>query len=204
MLLDLLGEKTATPSGDQLTANSLAIAIAQLSDQGTGKGKRVAPEVLAAREAAHERMLALIAEARENGEKPIYKLINKVYLDEVLVDPIWVGSDHVQRPTEIGWRGIPNQAMRPVNDAAKRIFGAFNESIGGAMGNEAPLRVTAGGLVVMRRQNGAMQEALHVGNQRGSAPEYGEGLRLHGRGMPGAIVETRVLGTLAQPARQMA
>ena len=177
---------------------ALAMAIAELSDQGTNR-KRVAPEVLVGREQARERMLSLIVEARTLGETPVYTLRHKVYLDEVLVDPIWVDGSHVQRPTEIGWGGIPNNAMRPVNDIATRIYEAFCESIGSSVSEarqDGPMRVTAGGLTIMGRPQ-QQREAGHVG--RGQS---GGGLQIRGRSPVGAVKETRVLGTIAAPARK--
>ena len=110
-------------------AQILAMQLAQLTDQGTGR-KRVAPEILDARHNAREEMKSVLRAARKSGEIPVYFLVNKVYLDEVMVDPFWVGSDHISRKTEIEWPGIPNEAMRPVNEIAEKIYDAFTRSIG--------------------------------------------------------------------------
>ena len=65
-LPDILAQikgSAAAEGGDEGFARALAMEIAQLSDQGTGR-KRVAPEVIAARDAARKRMVTLIAEAQ--------------------------------------------------------------------------------------------------------------------------------------------
>ena len=185
-------------------ARQLALAIAQISDQGTNR-KRVAPEVLEQRERAWERMVALIKQARvdhlhEGADVPVYRLKHKVYFDEIMIDPLWAGSDKVARATEIGWPGVPNLAMSPVNPVAKAIYAEFTEAMGHV---EAPIvteqmRLTAGGVVIVTgRSPGVAQK------QAGADAAF-EGVQIRGRGVPGAIVEKRVLGTIAAPARQNA
>lgn len=195
----LMSEKGAGAPVDASFAQALAVAIAQMSDQGTNR-KRVAPEVMHAREAARDKMLRLIVDARERGEVPFYRLQHKVHLDDMLVDPQWVGPDHVARPTEIEWPGVPNEAMSPLNEIAKEIHAAFCDSIGSAVKayEPGPMRVTARGLVIMG------QAPRSRDNAPANASPSGEGLRLRGRGQPGALVETRILGTMAEPARQNA
>lgn len=186
---------------DSTFAEGLAMAIAQLTDQGTGR-KRVAPEIVEARAKARERMTGLIVEARAAGEIPSYQLRNKVYLDEVLVDPLYVDpATKNQKPTEIDWPGVPNEAMIPINDTAKEIHKAFIESIGSIAPEHQvagkPFAVTAGGLVVKGgssalRQVTAFREHENVAS---------EGLRIRGREAPGKHKEIRVLGTVHEPAR---
>src|SRR5208337_1667348 len=126
---------------DRDFAGALAMAIAELTDQG--RTKRLAPEVMRERLAARDLMHKLLMqakvdwrEAKRNGDKdsdrymPTYELRNKVYLDEVLIDPIWIAPDHTQRATVIDWPGAPNEAMIPLNDIAKAIHKAFSDSIG--------------------------------------------------------------------------
>src|SRR6185437_16296658 len=117
-------------SGDAGFANSLALAIAKIGSQKSGE-QYVDPEVLAKRAEARERMVRLIIEARERGDKPTYTVRAKIHFDEVLVEPKWIGSYHNARDTEIVWPGVPNLALKPLDEVSTAIFDAFNESIGG-------------------------------------------------------------------------
>lgn len=182
-------------------ANALAIAIAQMSSQGIGKTRPVDPAVMAQRDKARERMVELIVAAYEANDLPVYTVHHPCYFDEVLVRPLWIDVHHVQRKTEIGWPGVPNEALRPVNEVAKGIHQAFLDSIGGVLkGGDGPMRVTSGGLIMLQGQGGRQtpKEAEQTGAPRGA-----QGLQIRGRGVPGAEVETAVLGTLHPRARQM-
>ena len=194
----------AAEGSDEGFARGLAMAIAQLSDQGTGR-KRVAPEVIAARDAARKRMVTLIAEARARGEVPRYHLVNMVYLDEMKVQPVWIDPiTKRQKPTEIEWPGVPNEAMRPINEVAKAIFAAFKESIGSTAPEDLvadlPKSMTANGLVV--KTGGASVRPIAVNVDGESQKPHGQGLRLPQRHEGNASFEDiRVLGTVAPPAR---
>lgn len=201
LLAQLSAARGAPASGDAAFADQIAMAIAQLTDQGTGR-KRVAPEIIAQRARARERMTKLIVEARANGLVPTYQLRNKVYLDEVLVDPVYVDpATKSVTPVQIDWPGVPSEAMAPVNDVARSIHGAFMESIGSVETGipEDRLGVTAGGLVV---KNGAVQPRRELGSLDGQPPSGGEGLRLRHKELAPAQHKTiNVLGTVAAPAR---
>lgn len=212
MVPTLLGEIQAARGGapensekatdDKAFAERLAMAISELTDQGTGR-KRVAPEIIESRAKARTRMTTLIIQARANGIVPSYQLRNKVYLDEVLVDPVWVDANRQAQPTVIDWPGVPNEAMVPTNDAAKGIYEAFAESIGSVAPEhrlpEDKLGVTPNGLVV---RNGAVQARREVGTILDGGVREGEGLRLHHKAEgPTKHKEIRVLGSVAQPAR---
>ncbi len=148
---------TAAPveeQGAQSLFRQMALAIAEISDQGTNR-KRVAPEILAARDAGRERMGKLILQARASkDQKPEYRLIAKVYIGEQLVDPFRkeAGPGGKMVPQEIIWDGPPNEAMRPMNAMAKDIYDAFLASIGGLQGAsgvaQQPLWVTPRGVVI--------------------------------------------------------
>jgi hypothetical protein len=196
------------PAGDDKAfAEGLAMAIAALTDQGTGR-KRVAPEIVEQRSKARTRMAELLIAAKAENRIPSYRLTNKVYLDEVLVDPIYIDpASKSQKPTEIDWPGVPSEAMIPINDVAREIHAAFCLSIGSVAKEhliaEKPFAVTANGLVV---KSGGL--ALRPASVLGMNPEAqqqatGEGLRIKGRGtgIPGEHKEVRVLGTVAAPAR---
>jgi hypothetical protein len=181
---------------------SLAMAIAQLTDQGTGRSRRVPPEVMVQRELAQRRMLELLVQAKQDGLRPRYRLVNKVYLDDVLIDPKWIDAGHRQRDTEIEWQGVPSEAMRPLNETAERIFAAFSEWIGGVKSDEPRIHVTAKGLSIVSgpermRHDLADREAQHVGG--GHAPSF----RVVGRDRGEAPITTAILGTIAQPAVQV-
>ncbi len=196
-------QDTPVPGDEMKWARMMALAIAEVADQGTNR-KRVAPEILEARRVARERMVDLIIAHRARGSVPSYQLKNKVYLDEILVEPVWIGADHRHYPTEIDWPGVPNEAMRPMNDAAKEVYQAFSESIGSTAEviSQQIARITPGGLVVQKGiPVSGVGEAPQVGGGSVLGGRTGE-LNIRGRTRPGEIVETRVLGTIAPAARQ--
>lgn len=175
-------------------AEGLAMAIAELNDQGTGR-KRVAPETVKKRSDARERMTELIHAARARREIPTYILVNKVVLDEQLIEPMWIAPDKSVKRTEIGWPGVPNEAMKPLNAVAEDIFAAFLESIGSAGPQEnRNLRVSPNGVVYMDGRS--RQPARTIVEQEPN----GEGVQVLGRGDGGVRVTKQVLGTWAAPA----
>ncbi len=129
----------------------LALHIAEISDQGTGR-ERVPPEVLAKMGAAHKRMIKLLHDAKSKGLKPEYRVISKVYLNERFIEPFSVGADKSAVYTEIFWSGAPNDGLLPINDIAKQIFAEFKNSVGNAIKfagqDDRPLVLTHGGLIV--------------------------------------------------------
>src|SRR5208282_5160592 len=223
ILADLKASGIGAPAGpieapapgvpqDRDFAGALAMAIAELTDQG--RTKRLAPEVmrerLAARDLMHKLLMQAKADWREcmrSGDReraaaymPAYELRNKVYLDEVLIDPIWIAPDHTQRATVIDWPGAPNEAMIPLNDVAKAIHKAFSDSIGTVpqalqVPDEAgkQLYATPGGLVVHGRA--PARRATGMRQTEDSGP-VGEGLNIRHRGGAGQFVETHILGTV--------
>jgi len=136
---ELLAAAPRSSAGDpEGLIERLAMSIAELNDQGAGR-KRVAPEVLQRRAQHLARAAEIITEARrlhQDGklsEMPRYKLIAKVYLNERFLEP-WT-KDNVtkkQKQTEIYWLGMPNDAMRPVNQLAEQIYREYREGMGGA------------------------------------------------------------------------
>ncbi len=197
------GADAPVSSSDRSFVESLAMAIADLNDQGSGRF-RVAPEVLVERKKARDEMMSLIVKARAEGRAPVYTLTAKVFLDEVKVDPYWIGPDHGAYPTEIEWCLVPNEAMRPANDVAEGIYDAFIRSIGNTVKvvPEDVISITAGGLVVKGALGRRVIKQTGTGEPSESSPEGFGGMNIRGRGVPGRIVEKRVLGTVAAPARQ--
>lgn len=230
-------EGTEVSTSDKRFAETLAMAFAQLNEQGNGR-KYVDPVVLRERAEARERMKQLLVAARRNHQVainelvnrhgrqltqpelaklsvehvPSYRVVAKTLLDNQVVEPMWVDKNHTAQPTEIDWPGVPNDAMQPLNDVAKEIHAAFMASIGsrpqsvlGAVPDgtlDLDYGVTAGGLVVkagaIPRQNRRPSEGRLL------SEADGEGLALHHKGEPGRFVEKRILGTIAEPARQTA
>ena len=201
--------RVSTPKQDERSfAEVLAMSIAELNDQGTNR-KRVAPEVLAQRSKARDAMMELLIEARATGRVPVYQLRNKVYLDETLVDPIYIAKDKTQRATEISWPGVPSEVMIPVNDIAKEVHAYFLSSVGSMdpkhQIKSQPLFTTAGGLVVQGRPTATRAAHGAVIGADGALVEPGipgEGLSVGHRDAPGAYVARNVLGTVAKPAMQ--
>lgn len=197
----------ASTGGDTFSAEALAMAIAALTDQDTNK-KRVAPEEIARRNAARDKMHELLQKARATGQRPEYRLTAKVYLSERFIEPYTLGDDKKTRPTEIIWPGVPNEAMQPLNDCAKEIFAAFKESIGGSTGRVKGEStkghwVTPGGVVV----KGDAPRRREVGDGQDPASYFnGDDVSVKNAdlGSPNDPTAThvRVLGTIAPPARQ--
>ncbi len=205
----------APQGGEKNFAEMLAMAIAQLTDQGTGR-QRVAPEIIRARTEARDRMRQLIMKARAEGKPATYELRNKVMLDNRLIEPMWIDSSHTTRPTEIDWPGVPNEVMVPVNDTAKEIHAAFMESIGSTVkidGINETLGITPGGLVV---RNSAVNTAAA---RRSALPAEADvkshpapmvnapdeiGVRVHHAAQPGRSKPVSILGSIHPPAQQNA
>jgi hypothetical protein len=196
---------TESEASDPTWMRALAMEISQLTDQGTGR-KRVAPEVLQARQAAREKMTKLIIEARASRKLATYRVRGKCLLADRVVEPFWIASDHTAKPTIIDWDGVPNEAMVPESKAAKAIHAAFMESIGSSarVVPEDALAITPGGLVVHGGAASISSGKRQV--QQAEAKQTGEpsetGLNIHHKNEPGRYVEKRILGSIAEPARQ--
>lgn len=202
-------QAASVDSDNDLFAKRLATYIANLSDQRDGR-KFVAPEIVEAMREARDRMHGLLLRVRERGLKPEYTVIAKTQLNEQLIEPFTQTDDRKVKATHIVWTGVPNEAMRPLNDIAKEIYAAFSDSIRGKAlelnQDQRPIFLTYSGLVV----NGTPPARKTVGG--------GEPARDFAFGDHLAVVDdsaigdpndpnaqhVRVLGTIADPARQNA
>ncbi len=177
----------------------LALEISTLNDQGNQR-RRVAPEVMQARGQAHERAVKLLEKVRQEKLKPEYFLVSKVYLNERFIEPFM--RPQVGKPperTQIQWTGMPNEAMRPVNDIAKAIYTEFMASIGSPTqmvqtADRRPIHMTYNGLVV-KGDPPARQDAA------GAILPFADDLKIQTQDDPNAP-EIHVLGTVAAPAKQ--
>lgn len=139
-----------SPPGEAADAkgvlSGLALQLAQLTGQGEGR-VYVAPEIVDARHKAMEKMTDLILELHARGEIPAYTLRNKVFLNlgprkgEMLIDPFYRDNEKILQPQEIDWPGVPNLAMEPLNEAARRVFGLFCEAVGHQGAAQGPDRL---------------------------------------------------------------
>lgn len=128
-------------------AKALALEIAKISGQGTGR-QYVDPVILEQREAAKVRLsnvlLALRDERqalREQGKDPArampaWRLVAKTQLSlgptvgAAVIEPLYRDEYRVVQKTEIDWPAIPNLAMRPINRAAERVWTEFSAIVG--------------------------------------------------------------------------
>lgn len=191
---------TQSQDGDMKVARALAVAIGEMTDQGSNK-KKVPAEEMEKRREARERMETLILDARANDDVPEYELTGAVYLDEVLVPATYIDNTHIRRRTKIAWPNVPNEHMAPANEVAKAISRAFMRSIGGAtlvaQKETSTLKVRDGGLSILHKES-VEKSAPEVGRPRGGD------LRVLRKQSEGEIIETNVLGSIADPARQIA
>lgn len=195
------------PNGDRDFVRELAMSIAELSDQGTSR-KRVAPEILAAMEEARKRMVARIIKARADGEIALYRVVNKTYLAEQVVEPFRVNLETKRpEPVEIEWSGVPNESLRPMNQVAEEIFVEFVAAIRGATiigktkfaEDNRALGVTPGGLVVRGLPASSRRT---VGNLGDPLPDPFQDVLNTPKAHDPTAKEINILGTIAAPAKQ--
>ena len=190
------------PTDVKALLDGLALAIAEMSHQGSPRDKPVDPAVLAERRAGQERMDALIAEARAlprgDPRRPKYKTRSKQNLSDHMIDP-WRRNSATKKaiPVEFRWLGEPNDAMIPLNEMAERIYVEFRASRGNKKEYEKQVRRQAwlsdGGLLIegtppMRREVGSLNsenDVLDIGDPYDPNASH-----------------VRVLGTIHKPARQ--
>lgn len=202
-----------TTEGDKSFVSSLArtiaLSIAELTDQGTGR-KRIDPEILKGWVEARERMIDLLVQNRADQVMPRYRLISETYLGCELIAPFKTNpATKAIESVEIGWDGVPNEAMEPVDEPAKQVFAEFLASIGGYTSlfnrqntkwaaDMRPLSVTAGGLIIHGTAAGR-RTVSNLADSANGTPGDSNGPR---RTMNPNAKEVHVLGTIAEPARQ--
>ena len=182
------------------------MAIAGLTDQGSGR-KRLSPDVVKARENAFERMMDRIDEAHKAQKAPLYRLTGFVILDSgdpkighIRIPPVWIEPQtHIHKPQEVGWPGIPNSMMVPINETAEGIYAEYLKWIGEDAAHTPRVdRVTHGGVVVMQQNSGPAP-----GPARTPTGEALGGVQIMRDGRLGAPSrQLNVLGTVAEPARE--
>lgn len=192
--------------------SELVLQMTEVNQQGQPKTK-ISPEEARKRDAATKRAWELIAAARVRGEKPEYKLVTPVYLNERLVMPYTrpqKGGNVVQR--EIFWTGMPSNGMQPINEVARQIFAAFKESIGSSIvlgrvvgphghavkPDDRPYVMTLGGLIVKGDPD---RKANATASEHPFADALEVEVSAHDNNDPNSEF-VNVLGTVAKPLRR--
>lgn len=187
--------------GDKGFASALALAIANLSAQGTNKAPFVPPEKMEAWANARERMVALIIASRakygETGsddDLPKYRLLKSQYLNEMLIQPTVVNTiTHTVDDQFIVWDEPPNEQMAPANVVAEAIFSAFMGSIGDTIIKDKPENQS-----IARTSKGLIMGVRNRGGNEGMGPQMRDP-RIR-TDKASSVKHVAVLGTVAAPA----
>lgn len=198
-------------------AAELAASIADLSDVGLStKQRRVAPDELRRRREADVKMRKLLMDAAKAGIKPRYRVLRACFLDEQLVPPYTrTRSDGPLSPTEIGWPGVPNESLYPLDVTSQAIHEAYLESIGsviqGPDSENKTMWATPGGLIIESGSPPLTQARSLESFEHPRIPTPGvtrPGPHLSGLTIGGSVdphaAHVNVLGSVAPPARQHA
>jgi hypothetical protein len=191
----------AAPSADAALIKSLATTLFEMSDQGTNRAPRVDPDELAARQAARAKMEDVLIQAAAEGRVVSYQLTRTVFLDEQIVEPTRRDPQSKALCTQdVDWIGVPDESMVPLNETAREVHALFMRSIGGK---------TKEAKVPFKHARDNPRLRIHGQEQSQpvrdvAAPLASGGLRVHNPGAQGQIKDVRVLGTLSEPARQLA
>jgi hypothetical protein len=203
----------------------MAMSIAEVGDQGSGR-RRVAPEIMAARRAAKERMIGSIEKfmgivhgAQDRNDRrmvelnyPHYKVTGKMYLGDTMLEPFTVDPvTKLPKPVEVYWLGAPNPSMSPINAPAREIFAHFCDWVGLTHEGrkEMPLWISAGGLVIAGETMPAHRLAIPEGGGGPSLKPASSVDALMGKNAPASLnasditkPKINVLGTIAAAATQ--
>lgn len=189
----------ATPDGNRAFASALALEIANLSAQGTGKQEFVPPEVLEARANARGRMMQLLVKARMDGASdrnkiPTYRVMKACYFNSTKIEPQWHDPlSKSMKDTEIYWDEVPNQDLEPTNDAAVQVFSEFLNSIG-----ESPAPKKESAVQWVRSENRLFKGM--TADQRASVYGSSTDIRIEGKGAPTTGKREFILGNITAPA----
>jgi hypothetical protein len=195
------GDAPAVP-GDHAFADALAMSIAQITDQGTGR-KTVAPAVLKARSEARALMVQLIVEARAAARSRATR--SSTRSTSTRCWSIRSGSAPITssgRPDRMAGRSERGDAAgeRGRGGHLQGVLRLDRHLAGEPSAAGARQQGHPGGLVVHGRP--LVRPAASAEPSNGISGEGG--LRIAHLERPGAHKEVRVLGTVAQPARQQA
>jgi hypothetical protein len=208
-------------TGTKQLFSEMALAIAEMNNQGSGRSKPVAPEIIQQRQQAAEDCLDMVRQSKElirahgkeasltAGYIPTYRVVSKVYLNETLIEPYKAPETKGGKPTptEIYWDGVPNEAMRPTNARAEQIWDAYRRSIGGVP-RVGKVKGPHGGVVEPDNRSVWVTMGGHI--VKGDAPakafvaaplDHNDDLGVRDNNDPNAPY-IHVLGTIAAPARQ--
>ena len=200
----------------------MAHSIAELTHQGDKHQKPLDPRVVIERAEALARMNALLDDARKAAHEargksyvseearqaavcavaPKYTAIAKLHLGDRIIEPFW-RDDATKRaqPTVFYFLDEPNDAMRPANELAEKVFHEFCLSRGGRTDKEkkyAAIKeawMTDHGLIIEGVAAPARREVAK------SAALRDDGLYIPAYKDPEAPF-IHVLGTIADPAMQ--
>lgn len=192
----------------KLTASIMAMVNVNKAD------KPLTPQEVADRADGTARLIELLVPVQATDyndpaapEGPKYRVTGKTFLTDHVIEPYEVDpASKSLVPRTIEWTGIPNADLEPVNDLAKRIYAAYQQSIGGGTGREfdgsiseympdaRPLGVTPGGIVVRGLNPSAKRTVGTLG--QGSTTDV---MGLRGPNDP-RNKQISVLGTVAAPA----
>lgn len=204
------GPVMALSEGDNSLLRNLAQSIAMASDPTRARSV-VPPEVARAREEAYKRMTALILKHHAEGTTPVYFVTSLCYLNDTLVYPEW--RDPATKrfyQTRIKWKQVPNQAMKPENEAAKEIFAEFERWMGAVtvegapeapwMNPNAPNWVRTKDGIVLGPSMAQLEEMNAPAAPNGAGFEDPRVMTGMGGVSSGAVPKTtHVLGTVAPP-----
>ena len=194
----------ALPTDAMALIQALALNIAQLGTQND-RDRPVDPAVLAARAKGMEKLHNLIRSAKalpkNDPAAPKWRVTAKVVLSDTIINP-WK-RDPARKlavPVEFRWRGEPNGAFVPLNDTAKAIMEAFNESRGSKRDYEKEVYdsvwMSDGGLII----EGTGRPIPHK-RQIMAVEDPGE-LEIDDDPYSPNASKVHVLGTLHEPAQQ--
>ncbi len=125
------GTSDKASSADSHMISELVTHLAKLTNKDMAK-IIVSPEEMAKRDSARNEMMRLIIDAHAKGEMPVYRLVRKTYLSEVKIEPqVRNPATKMMEDQLINWNNVPNEAMKPHNEVAAKIYEQFMIYIGG-------------------------------------------------------------------------